>query len=102
GQPSGQLAGGSPSLWPASSASAGGLAVLGAAGCGVRSDSLATTIVIAAASTARPASWPPMRRGSSGSADEAWEALVTLPASLCGSLADDEEVGVTVGNRPPR
>lgn len=48
------------------------------AGCGVRSDSLAITIVIAAASTASPASWPPISRGSSGSAED----VCAIPSAL--------------------
>jgi len=72
----------------------------GFAVCGVRSDSRATTIVIAAARTARPASCPPISRGSSGSADEAW----VIPASLCVCLfcgvAGGDVCGVTTGNRP--
>ncbi len=67
----------------------------------MRSDSLATTIVIAAASTASPASWPPIRRGSSGRADE----VCVTPASLLAFAAldgDGDGRGVTVGNRPVR
>ena len=64
----------------------------------MRSDSLATTIVIAAASTASPASCPPIRRGSNGSADEAWVIPASLRARL--GLLDGEACGVTVGNRP--
>jgi hypothetical protein len=64
----------------------------------VRSDRRATTMVIAAASMARPASWPPIRRGSSGNADE---VSVTPSSLLClppepAACAD----GVTVGNSP--
>lgn len=71
------------------------------AGCGVRKESRATTIVIAAASTASAASWPPIRRGSSGSADEVTPASLRL---LCRSglppLCDG--LGVTTGNRLDR
>jgi len=66
----------------------------------VRSDSLATTIVIAAASSASPASWPPMSRESSGSAEEVWVIRASLGA--CVGLADGVACGVTVGNRPDR
>ena len=48
------------------------------ASCGVRSESLAITIVIAATRTASPASCPPIRRESSGSEDAVEVALVTL------------------------
>ena len=54
--------------------------------------------MIAAASAASPASWPPISRGSSGKADE---VSVTL-ASLCARLAarfDADGDGVTTGNR---
>src|SRR5690242_3943251 len=79
-----------------------GLAGCGLAGCGVRSDNLATTIVIAAASTARPASWPPIRRGSSGSAEDVCWTLIALRWSFLFCPAWGEAVGVTVGKRPPR
>lgn len=70
----------------------------------MRSDSLATTIVIAAARTASPASWPPMRRESSGRAEDTWVTLVGFRS--CEPAARDGEgdvgCGVTVGNRPAR
>jgi hypothetical protein len=70
--------------------------------CGVRSDSRATTMVIAAASTASPASWPPTRRGSSGRVDAvgvtavAWRLCCWLPLGL------GVELGVTTGNSPDK
>lgn len=72
----------------------------------MRSDSLAIPIVMAAASTASPAIWPPIMRGSSGS-DEAVEvAFVTFRLPWPTALLDGAGlgVGVTVGNkllRPP-
>jgi hypothetical protein len=73
-----------------------------AAGWGVRSDSLATAIVIAAASTARPASWPPIWRGSMGTADEVRRAsLRTVPFERWGG-PEELGLGVTTGNRPDR
>lgn len=85
---------------PSLPAAAGGAASAGPDTCGVRSDSLATTIVIAAARTASPASWPPISRGSSGSADEVW----VTPASLWlrVGLLDGVACGVTTGNRLDR
>ena len=72
-----------------------------AAGCGVRRDSRATTMVIAAASTASPASWPPIIRGSSGSADDVtparWWSWRWRPAADGPVLADG--LGVTTGKR---
>lgn len=59
---------------------------------------------MAAASTASPASCPPIMRGSSGS-DEAVEvAFVTFRLPWPTGLLDGVELGVTVGNkllRPP-
>lgn len=73
------------------------------ADAGVRSDSRATAIVIAAARTASPASWPPMRRGSSGTAEETSVARTVLRALAADDDGSDEEgLGVTVGNRPFR
>lgn len=71
----------------------------------MRSDSLAIPIAMAAASTASPASCPPIMRGSSGS-DEAVEVAFVTFRLLCptGLLDDGVELGVTVGNkllRPP-
>jgi len=68
------------------------------ASCGVRSDSLATTIVMAAARTARPASCPPMRRGSSGK-DEAVDVALVTRRFPCRELTLGEGLGVTTGNK---
>jgi hypothetical protein len=66
----------------------------------VRRDNRATAIAIALASTARPASCPPISRESSGNVDETVVALTfgsLLPFGvLVLALAD----GVTVGNSP--
>ncbi len=74
------------------------------AACGVRSDNLATTMVIAAASTARPASCPPISFGSIGNDDATVSTLV--PPCFFGVAAlpsaDGAELGVMVGNRPLR
>lgn len=68
------------------------------ASCGVRSDSLATTMVIAAARTASPATCPPIRRESSGNEDAVDVALATFRfprrPGVAGVL-----LGVTTGNR---
>lgn len=70
---------------------------------GERRDSRAIAMAIAPASTASPASWPPMRRGSSGSVAEVASALMrcgrrpftAVPAEFGLALA----AGDTVGNR---
>lgn len=85
---------------PALSVFAVGAAGPGLAVCGVRSESRATTMVIAAARTARPASCPPIRRGSSGSEDEAWVIAASLCVCLGSRVAGGELCGVTTGNRP--
>ena len=64
----------------------------------MRSDSLATTIVRAAASTASPATCPPMRRGSSGNDDAVDIAFVGLRFPPL-ELTLGEELGVTTGNK---
>jgi hypothetical protein len=78
--------------------------VFSCAGLGARSESRAIAIVTAPASTASPASCPPMRRGSSGTVAAASAAWTTARV-----LADDEcrgepvlGVGLaeTVGNKP--
>lgn len=73
------------------------------AGCGVRSDSRATTIVIAAASTARPASCPPISLGSIGDEDASVTALVPprflVPCPGPDDVDGELELGPTVGNR---
>lgn len=61
--------------------------------------------MIAAARTARPASCPPIRRGSSGTAEETWVALAGRRLRDPDVAADDvgeDGCGVTVGNRPDR
>ena len=68
----------------------------------MRSDSRATTIVIAAASTASPASCGPMSLESSGSADEVSVARVTFRACVGGLEAGVDACGVTTGKRPDR
>jgi hypothetical protein len=67
----------------------------------VRRDSRATTMVIAAASTASPASCGPMSRESSGNADEVSVARVACRPCADG-LDDVDGCGVTVGKRPDR
>lgn len=64
----------------------------------MRSESLATTIVTAAASTASPASCPPIRRGSSGSDDAVDVALVIFRFSR-RAVPVGVGLGVTTGNR---
>ena len=68
----------------------------------MRKDSRATTMVIAAASTASPASWGPMSLESSGNADEVSVARVTFLTCVVGLEVDGVDVGVTTGNRPVR
>lgn len=70
----------------------------------MRSDSLATTIVIAAASTARPASCPPISLGSIGD-DDATVSTLVPPCFFdvdFGPFAGGLELGVMVGNRVER
>jgi hypothetical protein len=76
------------------------------AAAGVRSDSLAITIVIAAASTARPASCPPISFGSIGD-DEATVSTLVPPcfldeAALPLPFVGGPELGVIVGNKLER
>jgi len=68
----------------------------------VRNDSRATTMVIAAASTARPASWGPISLESRGNADEISVARVTFRTCVGGLDAGVDACGVTTGKRPDR
>ena len=74
-------------------------------GCGcLRKDRRATAIVTAAASTARPMTWPPMSRTSSGRPAERSIALVegrwpAAPAPAPGAAEGD---GDTCGKAEPR
>lgn len=87
---------------------AGGQDLLGVAfvvscGLGARSDSRAIAIVTAPASTASPASCPPMRRASTGTVDAASAARKTARGFGDGSTGEPVlGVGLawTVGNRP--
>ena len=67
-----------------------------------RNDSLAIAIVTAPASTARPASCPPMRRASNGTVDAASAACNTVRALPDGrpGVVLGSGVACTVGNRP--
>lgn len=65
----------------------------------MRSESLATTIVMAAARTASPASCPPMRRGSSGNDDAVDVAFATPRFSWRVALGVGVGLGVTTGNK---
>jgi hypothetical protein len=65
-------------------------------GFGVRSDSRATAITTAPASTASPASWPPIRRESSGTVAAA-SATRTVLCGLAGGRPSGVVLGVTVG-----
>ena len=68
----------------------------------MRRDSLATAIVTAAASAAKPMTWPPMSRTSSGRPAETSIALVEdrwLAAPVPGAGEGD---GDTCGNAEPR
>jgi hypothetical protein len=80
----------------------GVVSVLLSCGFGVRSDSRAIAIVTAPASTASPASCPPMRRGSSGTVAAA-SAVWTRVRALADGCCDAPVVGVglaeTVGNK---
>jgi hypothetical protein len=72
-------------------------------GLGARRDSLAMAMVTAPASTASPASCPPMRRASSGTVAAAVAACRTARGLACGRVSDPVPgVGEapTVGNRP--
>jgi hypothetical protein len=75
--------------------------VLPSSGRRVRSDRRATATAMAPASTARPMSWPPMRRGSSGRVADAvvMSACLRGPPALAGPEPGLGE-GETVGNSP--
>jgi hypothetical protein len=80
-----------------------GVAFAESCGFGVRSDRRAIAIVTAPASTASPASCPPIRRVSSGTVAAA-SAACTSARALADGSPSEPVVGVglawTVGNRP--
>jgi len=72
-------------------------------GLGARRDSLAIAMVTAPASTASPASCPPIRRASSGTVAATVAACRTARGLACGRVSDPVPVegeAPTVGNRP--
>ena len=73
-----------------------------AGACAVRSDIRTTAIVIAAASTASPASCGPISLESSGSADEVSVARVTFRPCAAGLEELGVACGVTTGKRLDR
>ena len=67
----------------------------------MRKDSLATAIVTAAASAAKPMTWPPMRRTSSGRPADRSIVLVECPWPFV-AVAEADGDGDTCGNAEPR
>lgn len=71
-------------------------------GRGRRSDRRAIAIAIAATSTARPASWPPISFGSSGTVEESAAARARADLVADGKpMPVEPGLGETVGNSPP-
>lgn len=79
--------------------------LLSSCGLGARRDSLAIAIAIAPASTASPASWLPISRGSSGtvaaaSATRTCTVFFGFTGGRPSEAGLEEGEGPTVGNRP--